>query len=275
MRKLIIILFGILLLFPLYWMANGSLQNIRLLMKFPPKFIPTDPSLSNYVFLFSRTIIPRWFANTVAMWSIGTTLSVFSVSCAAYAFAFFDFKFKKVLYWIVLIPLFIDGYVLIIPRFIVMSKLGLIGTWWPVLLIGGCSPVGVVMLMHYFRSLPRALLDAARIDGLTEIGALFRIILPNCTPILAYFMITGFSRVYQDILWPLMTLPNRASHPITLGVMDYLNRFYTIGGNSGTGNLRLGVELAGGVVLFVPLLVVFVMFQKIIRQQFVMGGIKE
>jgi len=275
--KVIIILFGLLMLFPAYWMFNGSLQDIRTIMKFPPKFVPARPSLNNYVHLFSRTTIPRWFLNTVAMWAIGTTLSVFCVSCASYSFAFFDFKFKRLLYWVVLVPLFIDGYVLIIPRFLVMNKLGMVGTWWPVLLVGGVSPVGIVMLMHYFKALPRALLDAARMDGLTEFGALFRIILPNCAPLIGYFMITGFSRVYMDILWPLMTLPNRNSYPMTLGVMNYLNQFYTEAGQSAgvTGNLKLGVELAGGVVLFLPLFLIFVVFQRTLRNQFVMGGIKE
>ncbi len=277
MIKAIIILFGVLLLFPAYWMINGSLQSVMGFMKFPPRFIPRNPTLNNYQFLFARTPIPRWLVNTVFLWVANSSFAIFCVACAAYAFAFFSFRFKRLLYWIIMFPLVVPGYALIIPRFITMANLGMMGTYWPLILVAACKPTAFVLLMEYFKKLPQSLLDAARVDGLNEVGILFTIILPNCLPVLGFFCITGFSAVYQDILWPLMMLPDRKTHTMVLGVMGYLRNYTTIAGDTAHRTImtQLGESLAAGVVLVIPLVIVFLVFQRTIRQQFAMGGIKE
>jgi len=273
MVKVVIILLGILLLFPAYWMLNGSFQDIREIMKYPPRVIPRNPTLQNYEFLLGNTQIVRWFFNTVVVGAAALGFSLFCIATAAYALAYFEFRFKRLFYWILLIPIFLPGTVLIIPRFVIMRHLGMLNTYWPLILVGGTAPVSIVLMMHYFERLPRCLLDAARMDGLGEFSIIFRIILPQCKPLLGYFAITGFMHVYQDVLWPLLVLADESKHTMTLGMMSYLNRFHTIHG--GTGSLLIGVMLAGGVVLSIPLIVMFMVFQRTFRNQFILGGINE
>ena len=272
--KWLVILFALLLTFPLYWMLKGSFENISLMMKVPPNWLPVNPTLESYQILFQITMIGRWFANTVF---IGTCAIAFSMFCnilAAYAFAIYKFHGKQFIYWCFLASIMIPGQSLLISKFVLMKHLGWINTWLPLIFIGGCAPVAIILLKKYIAKIPASMLDSARIDGVNELGILFRIMLPQCKPIIGFMLITSYMGAFSQYLWPMLMIQERKNYTLALGIIDSV-RVYFHYGFTHQPYRELSLSLAGGVILFLPVIAIFLIFQRAFRQDFMAGGVKE
>lgn len=246
-------------------------MNVIGVMKVPPNIIPKELILDNYVALLKYNPILRWAGNSVFIASSSVSLSIFITAMAAYGFSFYEFKWKKTIYWLFVVSMMLPGYALIIPRFVLMKNLGILNTWLALILPSGFGAVGIFLFKNSADTLPRSFVDSARVDGAKELRIVFQIIMPLCKPIVIVLCILGFIGKLQSYLWPMLVINDLNRRPLTVGIVWAITN--SQGYFDGVNNM-IGVGLAGGVILFMPLFLIFLIFQRHFKGNVIQGGIK-
>ena len=265
-RTILIILF-VLLLAPVYWMFTGSLQDSYGVFLMPPRIFPKSPTLSNYVRLLSEPAVPRWVLNTILTVGLSVMLSVGLPVSAGYAFAFYEFRAKKILWMFLLAGIMVPRISVVVPLFVVINKLQLSGTLTAVILATGLSPVGMFLARTYFESVPKSVLESARIDGANEAQILSRIVVPVSRPIVTALALFASIACLQDYMWQMLVLQRPKVQTLLVGLTrTVMNR----GGGSETNLNPIGQSLAAGVILLMPLIVIFAVANKYFTT--VLGG---
>ena len=250
MRKVLLLLFIAAALAPMVLMVSGSLTaNV---FQMPPRLIPRELTLDHYR---QFTGIGLWAMNTGIAILIGVTLSM-AITCAAgYVFAFHTFPFKRVLWLLLLAGITVPRLALMIPKFSVLSKLGLIDTRAGFILSQLLLPQSVYLARTFFETIPPAIRDAAKIDGLGELSTLMRIVVPLSKPIIACVMVFASTQIVGDYLWQAVVLGSPEKYTLVVGLMRSIARGPQSGGN-------MGQELASGVLMMIPILLVFFVASK-------------
>ena len=239
-------------------------------MKVPPKWIPARLTLQNYVMIFQRVAIVRWFFNTLVVSTASILIRLFCMILAGYAFSMYQFPGKQFIYWLYVSSLMIPAQALLIPRFILMRNLHLIDTWWSLIFIGAFNVVHMIYIKHFLDGIPSAISDSARIDGAGELRIIWSIMLPLSKPIVGYIILMGYIASFQDFLWPFLMIQRDSMKTLCVGIIQMIKQ-----ATSQYSIMRpLGISLAGSTILFVPILIVFLSFQEVFRQRFIAGGIK-
>ena len=272
MKRIVLVACSVLLIVPLYWMIEGSFQDIQMIMRIPPTWFPVRPTLANYIPYVTAVDAPRWFRNSAFVVSGSMLLNLACLLMASYAFSLYEFPGKRVLYWVYVASIMIPAQSLLIPRFVLMRHLHLIDTWWSLLLPGGFSAVYIVFLKAYMDHIPMEYVQAARLDGASELHIITHIMLPMTRPIIGYILVTGAIGGLQDYLWPslMMSTPDRQTYAV--GITTYIERWTTTLEGSIVPNY--GIGLAGGVLMMLPILLIFLAFQGQFRKQFIQGGLR-
>jgi len=270
-NKVILVILAIIMLLPVWFLATGSLSDIRGVMVMPPKLIPPRASLDNYAYFLSLPLA-RWVLNTVII-ALGTALVSVMVSCSAgYAFAFFNFPLKKWLWLALLAGVMIPRMSVTIPAFVVMRKLGMLSTYHGLILSRALSPMGMYLARVYFQTIPMSLLDAARIDGASEFQTLARIVMPISRPIVTCLALFAGSKALGDYVWQSLVIRQDELRTLLIGLLQAVSI-------QNNGNLDfmlnpLGRKFAASMLLLLPLLLIFVVASKYFTSA--MGGaIKE
>lgn len=253
MKRAILIVAMVALLFPVWMMVVGSLQDIHGVFVMPPRLLPLKATLQNYEWIFRYGQIGRWTVNTLFVTAGYVTLSVFLSITAGYAFAFYRWKGKKALWLVLLAGLFIPKISILIPLFVVVRKLGLSGTLAGVVIPVAFAPVGLYLAKTYFETIPISLLESARMDGASETQILFRIVTPLARPIVTALALFAAIQALQDYLWQMLQLNSEALQTLVVGI----TRATMKRGGAETQVNPLGRAMAGGTMLVAPLLVVF------------------
>ena len=254
MNKVILILVAGVLLLPIWFLGIGSFQEMEGFFAMPPAWIPLEPTLDNYRWVFDRPVL-LWGANTVVI-TVATVVLSTAVSCmAGYSFAFFDFRGKKWLWLTLLVGIMIPVISLIIPRFVVMRQLGIGGTRAAVILPALLVPGHLYLARNYFETIPRALLDSARIDGASEVQTLTRIVVPISKPIIACLAIFTAVGAMGDYLWPMLQLQHDSKRTLLIGPLGAVREYR--GEVADMVINPLGRQFAVAMVLLVPILLVF------------------
>lgn len=266
----------LLIIFPLYWMFIGSLQPSAGIYKMPPNWIPRNITLSNFTELITdrNTQILRWTFNTLLLNTIMFSIQLFCLVTAGYAFTTYKFVGKRLIYWLFIASIIIPWQAILVPRYVMMRHLHLLNTWFAIICISAFNPIGIVIIKNFFDKMPQGIIDSARIDGADEMCILFQIVLPQCKPILGYMAITSYILAFQDFFWPMLVLNNARLYTLPLGIMYFLETYCSTQGLLKTQRI-VGLQLAGSVLLFLPVIFVFIVFRKTFQQQFLAGGIKE
>lgn len=267
--KVILVLFFILMLLPLYWMFLGSLQNITKIMSMPPNIFPSNPSLYNYKLLL-RPESGKWIINTLLVVTGSVTFSVISSLTSGYAFAYFNFPCKGLLWSAMLVRMMIPRISILIPLYVTMKKLGLSGTLLAVILPDAFSPFGMFLARNYFQSIPKELLESARLDGANEFEILRYVVAPVSKPIVSALALFAGIGALQDYIWQMLVLQDPTKQTLLVGVMRAAME-------RGGGELSLnpiGRGFAAGIVLFIPLLIIFLVANKYFTES-LGGAIKE
>ena len=272
--KYLIVALILLMLFPLYWMFIGSIQPSTGILKMPPNWIPRNITFSNFAEVIEETLIIRWTFNTIMLNTISLGIRLFCLLTAAYAFAFYRFTGKRIIFWCFVASIIIPWQSLLVSRYILMRHFYLLNTWFAIIVLAAFTPIAFVFLKNYFEKIPSSFIDSARIDGAGETRILLQIILPQCKPILGYFAIMSYLTALRDFFWPMLVLNNRRLFTLPLGIVHFLQTFTSTHSFMEHSRL-LGMELAAGVLLFLPAVLIFIIFRKTFRQQFLAGGIKE
>ncbi|RYV51457.1 carbohydrate ABC transporter permease [Pengzhenrongella frigida] len=250
---------------PFLWMVLSSLKPEAEIRQSPPTWWPQTLTLENFTELFTRLDFPQFFTNSAVVAVFVTLGNLVFCSMLGYAFAKIDFWGRDWLFRIVLATMMIPGVVMLVPLFVLVSKMGLVNTYAGLILPFLAGPFGVFLMRQFIGALPDELIDAGRIDGAGEFRIFARIILPLCKPALATLGILTFLGSWNNFLWPLVVASSEDKYTLPVALA-----LYSVGQNEN----QYGLMLAGAVVVVVPVLIVFLILQKHIIQGIATSGIK-
>lgn len=252
-------------LYPLLWMVFASVMPSRAAQSMPPPFWPRQITFVHYAELFERLNLARYFANSFLIAIAVTILSLVINSMAGYALAKLRFAGRDRLFQFLIAGLVVPAQVAMIPLFLMLKKMGLINTYWAVILPASASIFGIFLIRQYALSIPDALLDAARVDGASEWRIYRTIVLPLLRPIFVTLGVFTFMTSWNDFMWPLIALVdgNLRTLPVALANL------------SGEHVQDTELMMAGSVVTLLPVLLLFLLVQRYYVAGIVAGSLKE
>ncbi len=253
-------------LLPFVMMILSSFKTNVEALRVPPTFWPENFTLENYLKIFNDPQLPllRFYGNSafVAIFNVCSTL--FTSSLIGYMFAKFEFPGKKILFGWFLTLMMIPTQITMIPSYLILAKLGLINSLWGLVIFSAVDAFGIFMMRQFCETLPTELLDAARIDGASEWQIYWRIVLPQLGAPLATLGILGFMGNWNAYLWPMIVLQKIEVRTLPV-ILTWFNSTHTG---------QPAVVMAATVLIVVPILIVFMFFQRWIVQGFTMTGFK-
>ena len=258
----VLVLGGVLMIFPFVWMLLTSLKPFGEL--FDLKVFPKEPTLDNYREVLTRTDFPRWFLNSLGVSGITTVSVLFFDSLVGYTLAKMRFPGKEIVFVLVLATLMVPTEMLVIPWYVMSVGYGWVNSYWGILFPGLISAFGVFLMRQFFQSLPSELMDAGRIDGLSEFGVFWRVALPLVRPALAALGIFTFLGNWNAFLWPLVIIQSPEMRTLPVGVALF----------SGEANTAWHLIMTASSLAVLPVLLVFLFFQKQIIEGVVLTGVK-
>lgn len=250
------------MVFPFVWMVLTSLKPFQEV--FSLNLLPSNPTLANYVQLFSRTLFPRWFLNSTIVAAVTVASVLFFDSLVGYTLAKLPFPGKKIIFVLILSTMFVPTEMLVLPWYQMSAQYGWLDTYWGILFPGIMTAFGVFLMRQAFSTLPDELLDAGRIDGLSEFGIFLRIALPLVKPSLAALAILTFIGNWNAYLWPLIVSETREMYTLPVGISLF----------SGEVGAQWNLITAGSAVAVIPMMIVFIIFQRQILEGVVRSGLK-
>ncbi len=255
---------SILALLPLVWMVAASFMSAGEANSFPPRFVPQDPTLEHYRALFTRLNLGRYLLNSTIVAGTATLLSIFINSLAGYAFAKLRFGGRDRLFRYLTLGLVVPVQVSMLPLFLLMRELGLVNTYWGVIIPSLASIFGIFLIRQYAVSIPDDLLDAARIDGAGEFRIYWSVVLPVIRPILATLAIWTFLSTWNDFMWPLIVLSDDRMFTLPVALANL----------SGERVQDTELMMAGSVLTVLPVLLVFLFLQRYYVEGITAGSVK-
>ena len=250
---------------PFVWMILGSFKTQGELLRVPPTWWPQKPTLDNYRALFSQQSFLRYFANSTLVAVCVTAANVTFCSMVGYALAKLSFRGKKLVFALVMGTLMVPGMVTFVPLFVLVANLGLVDSYPGLILPFLVTPFGVFLMRQFILQLPDDLLDAGRIDGAGELRIFRSIIMPLCGPGLATLGILTFLGSWNSFLWPLVVAQTQEHYTLPVALALF---------STGQNITNYGILLAGASVVVVPILIVFLIFQRRFIEGIATTGIK-
>jgi len=260
-----LIFISIFMILPFVWMLSTSFKLPQDIFGYPPRLIPENPVLDNYFYIFQEKNLLRVLANTFFVALSTTLLSLFFTALGGYGFAKFNFLGKNILFALLLATMIIPGAVMMVPSFVIMRELGWVDKFWPLIVPGAANAFGIFFFRQYISTINDELMDAARIDGASEFKIFWSIILPIISPGMTSLGLIFFMRSWNDYLGPLIYLKSPQLHTITLAINAL----------SGSAGLTAwGEQMAMSVVSLIPLLIIFLIFQRRFVEGIMAGAVK-
>ena len=259
-----LLLGALLSMLPLFWMVSASLMPAGDANSFPPHLLPRRVTFEHYRSIFTRLDMGRYLLNSAIVATTVTIVSLLINSMAGYAFAKLRFRGRDRTFRLLATGLVVPVQVAMLPLFLLMKQMGLINTYWGVIIPSLASIFGIFLIRQYALAFPDELLDAARIDGAGELRIYFSVVLPTIAPVLATLAIWTFLTTWNDFMWPLIVLSdeNRYTLPVALANL--------VGEHVQDTELMM----AGSVVTTLPVLLVFLFLQRYYVQGVMAGSVK-
>lgn len=252
-------------LLPLLWMLSVSLMPTGEANSVPPPLLPSRVTFVHYQELFSRLELGRQLANSALLATVVTAGSLLLNSLAGYAFAKLRFRGRKPLFGGLLAALVIPSQVAMLPLFLLLRSLGLVNSYFGVILPALATLYGIFLVRQYALTIPDELLDAARIDGASETRIYWTLALPLCRPILVTLAIFTFLGSWNDFLWPLLVLMDGAKFTLPIALANLLNEHAQ----------DTELMMAGAVLTVLPVLLLFLALQRHYLEGLTAGSLKE
>lgn len=255
----------IVFLMPFVWMISASLKTSQAVYEYPIRWIPQDPQWSNYVEVMKEKFHIYYF-NTFKIAALTTFLGIFTSSLAAYSFAKLRYPLKDHLFLVYLATIMIPIQAVLIPQFMLMKTLKLVNNHWSVILImvSSFSPFGVFMLRQFFVTLPNSLIEAARIDGCSEIRIYAQIIMPLSTAGISALFVFYLMWSWNNTLLPVIYLFSKSLLPVTKGLLFFQTQFQQ----------SYQLIMAGTVMSIAPLIILYFLAQKAFISGIALSGMK-
>ena len=263
---IILIVAAILSLIPFYWMVMSSFKPLQDILTIPVWVVPQHFTLDNYTTLLTQTLFLRSMVNTLAVALSSVVLQVFLCSLAGFAFAKYRFRGRNVLFTLVLGTVMIPASVQLVPNYLLMAKLGWLNTLLPLIIPTAANAFGIFWMRQYMYSVPDELLDAARLDGSSEFGLYWRIVIPVVRPALGALALFVFTTSWNDFLLPLVYLRSQETFTVQLMIDSIFRvRFQQ--------NFHL--LMSASVLAIIPMTVLFFTLQRQFIAGLTMGSVKE
>ena len=260
---IVLALLAVFFIFPLYWILTGSLKDAITITARTPQWFPLEPTLDNYVRLFKQPAI-QWLLNTIIIAVAAMALTCITAALAGYALAKKRFWGQTVLFSLLVCAMALPKQVIVIPLLQEMSALGLNNNLLAVILPTVGWPFGIFLMKQFSETIPTEMLEAARIDGASEVRTFVSIVFPMVKPGVGALAIFTFVNPWNDYFLPLIMLQRREVLPISTGIARL----------QGEVSSDFGLIMAGAALAAIPIVAVFLMFQKYFTQGITMGAVK-
>jgi multiple sugar transport system permease protein len=253
---------AVVMLFPLYWMISTSLKTLPQISRFPPVWLPWPAALNNYSDVFDFVPVLDYARNSIVISVMYVLGNLFSASLVAYGFARLRFPGRNVLFTIMISTLMVPMMVRLVPLFLLYKNLGWLDTPLPLFVPSFFGEAFFIFLMHqYYKTIPHEIIEAARMDGASELQIWRSMMLPLSKPALISVAIFAFQRSWNDFLAPLVYLQSTGSRTLALGLVTFT-------GGSGESVAYWHLEMAMSAMMVAPMIVIFFFAQR----YFVQGG---
>ncbi|GAT74267.1 ABC transporter sugar permease [Microbacterium sp. HM58-2] len=256
---------GVLMVVPLIWVALSSLKRPDEILRLPVKWLPDDFfNFDNYVALFAQHDFGRYIMNSFIVTGIGIVTSLLIALLAAYAFAYYDFKYKEAVFLLVLALFMVPQEALVIPLFLMVSEAGLTNTYLGLAFPDLFTVLGVYLLRQFMEGIPYSYVEAARMDGASELRILFRVITPMVSPAIVVFIIIKFMFTWNTFLWPMLVAQDETMYTVTVGLVNF----------AGSEFNQWNLINAATMISMLPMIILFIALQKYLVRGVALSGMK-
>ncbi len=261
---LIVLGIGVMLL-PYFWMVASSLKTGAEVFELPLRWIPKDPQWANYLNALSRGAFGIYFFNSTIMALAVMAGNLLFCSIAGYGLAKFRFPYRDLCFRLILSTLMLPMEIVLVPTFLVVRQLGLVNNYGGLIIPLAVDAFGIFLMRQHIKDLPDALIEAARLDGCSEFGIFWRIIIPNCKPALGALALLTFRETWDQFLWPLIVVSKDALKTFPLGLAQM----------EGVDSAAYHEIMAIAVLGMIPSVLIYFIFQRAFVQGITASGLKE
>ena len=260
----VLTLFGLLAFIPLCWMVITAIKPASLTLRFPPELFPKNPTLANFQELFQRPLILRWTFNSGVVAVSVTFLQLLLCTMAGYSLAKKRFPLSQLLFFVYIASMMIPKQVTLVPLYILVSKFGMINTYWGLILPSVAAPFGVFLMRQFLVTVPTEIIEAAKIDGASEWRTFYKIIVPISLPAMAVLGIFTFVAEWNDFLWPLIVTNTQQMKTLQAGLALLQEEV----------PMQYAFLMSGATYAAVPMIIIFFAFSKYFLKGVTVGAIK-
>ncbi len=263
-QHLIIVVLAVYCLFPVVWVCFSSFKPQSELFKIPMTFFPKNWSFSNYILALSYGSFLQYFSNTLFVSVVATIITVLINIMSGYALAKYIFPGRNIIFSIMIGTLMIPLQVIMIPIFLQLKRFGMLNSLWGIIIPPAATPTGIFLARQYMVNLPNSMIESARIDGAKEFFIFRKIIIPLSKPIIATIAIFSFMWRWNDYLWPLIVITDNDKQTLQQALANFVGQL----------QINWSALLAMTTISIIPVIIVFLMFQKYFMSGITAGAVK-
>ncbi|TCS82417.1 carbohydrate ABC transporter membrane protein 2 (CUT1 family) [Muricomes intestini] len=261
---LVLVILALLVLIPVVWMTFSAFKPEKEIISWPPTFIPDSFTLQNFSDVQVRIDIIRYVINSI-IYAGGTTALAVVVNCmAGYAYAFYDFRGKTAMFLITLATMMVPFQVIMVPLFLVVYKMGMYDSYWGLIIPRAAVAGSIFMMRAAFTGIPKEMAEAARIDGLSEYGIFWKIMMPQVKPAVITLIILSVNGSWNDLLWPMIVTSSTKMRTLANGLALFI----------GQNTIEYGAAFAGALISLIPMFVLYIFGQRYFVEGMSSGGLK-
>lgn len=262
---LVLIILAIIFTIPVFWMFSSSFKSLENTLTVSIKWLPEKLHFENYTEIWGAEQFKTYFLNSLVVAITVTFATIFLASLTGYGLSKFDFPGRQVIFLFILSTMMVPFQVIAIPLYIIVRYFGWIDTYQGLIIPGALTGFGVFFMKQYIQTISNEFIDVARIDGCSEFGIFWRIILPLSKPALAALGILTFLGSWNNLLWPLIVIQSEGLKTLPLGLAKIMQSEYGV---------RYNVLMSGAAIASAPMIMVFLIFQRRITKGITLGGLK-
>ena len=263
MSFMVLCLFTVIFIFPFYWIITGAFKDQGAAIAMPPQWFPAEPTMQNWLSL-TKQPLARWTFNSFFI-AISTTFLVCLTSAlAGYVLAKKRFPGRKIAFWLLIVAMALPKQVIMVPLFNILTSLNWIDTYKSLILPAVGWPFGIFLMKQFSETIPTELIEAAKIDGCSELSIFKNIVIPIVKPGIAALGIFTFISSWNDYFMQLILIRSKTMQTLPLGIATMQLEFAT----------DYGLMMAGAALASIPMIIIFLMFQKSFTQGITIGAVK-
>jgi len=254
LRYFVLGVFSLISIFPFYWMVITALSKYEWVVN--PTIFPIPPYLDTFKEVLLYYPVFRWLSNTFIVSIIGTLGNLFFASFAAFGFACLRWKFRDLIFYILLSTMMLPGFLMVIPQFLLIVRMGWMDTYWGIFVPGWFSIFSVFLLRQYYFTIPLSILNAARVDGAGLWQIYWKLVVPNSKIVLMALFVISFLGRWNEFFWPLLVIKSNRMETFAVG----------IAGLGGDLTIEYNEIMAGAILGLIPIFIMFVFLSKYINK---------